>query len=304
MTTIHGVTHSPVTRPLPAGACDCHTHVFGPAGRYPWWEGRAYTPPDASIAQLSALHRHLGMERVVIVHPSPYGTDNRVTLDAIAAIGPGARGVAVVSPSITDAELVALDRGGMRGARVNLQTAGVSDPAAAWTAIDATVRRIAPLGWHLQAFTSLPVIAAIEQRLGNLPIPLVIDHFGGLAAANGLAQPGFDALLRLVGAGRAYVKLSAAYRASAMTDAADLAPFAGALIAANPQRMLWGTDWPHPGSGHHRGGTGPSDVEPFQPIDDGAALERLRTWCRTPSDFEAILSANPARLYGFDRVAA
>ncbi|MBV1694445.1 MAG: amidohydrolase family protein [Hyphomicrobiales bacterium] len=304
MTTIHGVTHSAVSRTLPAGACDCHTHVFGPASRYPWWEGRAYTPPDASVADLSALHRHLGIARVVIVHPSPYGTDNRITLDAIAVIGAGARGVAVISPSISDADLAALDRGGMRGARVNLQTAGVSDPAAAWAAIDATVRRIAPLGWHLQAFTSLPVIAALEQRLSQLPIPLVIDHFGGLDAAKGPAQPGFDALLRLVGSGRAYVKLSAAYRASAKPDAADLAPFAKALIAANPDRMLWGTDWPHPGGGHHSGSATREAIEPFQPIDDGAALERFTGWCETPAELTAILSANPARLYGFDRADA
>jgi predicted TIM-barrel fold metal-dependent hydrolase len=299
MTTIHGVTHTRPAFAPPPGACDCHTHVFGPASAYPYWAGRAYTPPDASIADLQTLHRHLGLSRVVIVHPSPYGTDNSVSLDAVAAIGAGARGVAVVRPDISTAELSALDRGGMRGARVNLATAGIFDPAKAWTSIETTAWRIAPFGWHLQTFTDLTVIDALADRLAALPVPLVVDHFGGLRAERGLHQNGFAALLRLVQAGNTYVKLSAAYRSSLRSDAADLEPFARALIDANPERMLWGTDWPHPGGGHHHGAA-TQQIEPFQSIDDGAALDRLAGWCRSRAQLDAILAQNPSRLYRFD----
>ena len=300
MTTLLGVTHTrPAVKP-PPGSCDCHTHVFGPALRFPYAAARAYTPPDASLDDLATLHRHLGIDRVVIVHPSPYGTDNRVSVDAIAGLGLArARGVAVIDPSIAEKDLRALNAAGMRGARVNLETAGVSDPQAAWNALSATARRIAPLGWHLQTFARLDVIAALGARLEHLPVPLVIDHFGRPMAAQGIAQPGFDVLRRLVGSGTAYVKLSASYRISSLTDHADAAPLAEVLIAENPERILWGTDWPHPGGGV-RDPTMRNAIEPFLPIDDGAALDRLTRWAGSPDVLRRILVENPARLYRFD----
>lgn len=186
----------------------------------------------------------------------------------------------------------------MCGARVNLETAGVFDPVRAWAAISETAQRIAPFGWHLQTFASLPVIAALAPQLAGLPVPVVIDHFGRVNAAAGLQQSGFDALRRLVGSGRAYVKLSAAYRISEELEHADAAPIARALIADNPERMLWGTDWPHPG-GSRRSADMRDVVEPFLPIDDGAALNRLRTWAGADDVLHRILVDNPARLYGF-----
>jgi predicted TIM-barrel fold metal-dependent hydrolase len=186
----------------------------------------------------------------------------------------------------------------MRGARVNLETAGVFDPARAWSEISTTADLIAPHGWHLQTFARLSVIAALAEQLMTLPVPLVIDHFGRPDAARGLMQPGFDALRRLVGSGRGYVKLSAAYRISAQTDCADAAMIARALIAENPQRILWGTDWPHPG-GAKRGAEHRDAIEPFFMVDDGAALNRLEAWAGCTDTLRRILVENPARLYGF-----
>lgn len=300
MATLLGVTHTTPIAKAPTGSCDCHTHVFGPVSRFPYADRRTYTPADASIADLDALHRHLGIERVVIVHPSPYGTDNRVSVDAIAQLGLSrARGVAVIDPGIGDAELRALDAAGMRGARVNLETAGVADPAQAWTAIEATATRIAPLGWHLQVFARLGVLAALGSKLAALPVAVVVDHFGRADAALGTRQPGFDVLRRLVGSGKAYVKLSASYRISTCADDADATPLARALISDNPERVLWGTDWPHPG-GAPRGPDNRDEIEPFMPIDDGAALNRLGHWTGSVERLTGILVENPARLYQFD----
>lgn len=297
--TIHGVTHTRPSFAMPAGATDCHVHVFGPGDTYPWSPTRVYTPGDASIESLEAHQKALGLSRVVIVHPSPYGTDNSCTIDAIARLGHKARGVAVIDPAtITDDELTALHKGGMRGARANLSTAGVVDPNAAWKTLSAIRDRIKPLGWHLQTFTNLSVIDALADRLPTLGVTLVVDHIGGAKAALGPKQPGFDVLLKLVGEGKSYVKLSGAYRVSTAPDFADVAPLARALIAANPDRMLWGSDWPHPG-GANRTGALLAEIEPYHAIDDGAALDRLHGWADGVALAKRILVDNPARLYGY-----
>lgn len=300
MATLLGVSHSKPSLKAPTGSCDCHTHVFGPVARFPYSAQRTYTPGDASIEALDALHRHLGIDRVVIVHPSPYGADNRVSIDAIARFGTKrARGVAVIDPGIGEPELRALDAAGVCGARVNLETAGVADPANAWGRIEATAARIAPHGWHLQIFARLGVIAALGDKLATLPVQLVIDHFGRPDTALGIEQPGFAVLRRLVGSGKTYVKLSASYRISNYPDHADATPIAQALIADNPERILWGTDWPHPG-GATRAPDKRDEIEPFLPIDDGAALDRLVHWAGTGERLQRILVENPARLYRFD----
>jgi predicted TIM-barrel fold metal-dependent hydrolase len=296
---ILGVNHTAVDFAVPAGACDCHTHVFGPGTTFPYWHGRVYTPGDASISDLNALHRALTIDRVVIVHPSPYGPDNACSADAIAGMAPRARGVAVIDPAvITDAELTALHQAGFRGARANLQTAGVSDPAAAWATLQTTAARVAPLGWHLQTYTNLATIAALADRLQTLPVPLVVDHFGHATAALGVKQLGFAELVALVGSGKSYVKISGSYRISNDAARADVPAFARALIDANSERVLWGTDWPHPGGGV-RGTLAREQIEPFIPEDDGAALNRLNQWTRNRTELTRILVDNPARLYGF-----
>jgi predicted TIM-barrel fold metal-dependent hydrolase len=299
MTRLLGVDHSVVTDRPPAGSCDCHTHVFGPAHRFPYAAGRAYTPPDASIAALIALHAHLGIDRVVIVHPSPYGADNRCSVDAIQQIGLNrARGIAVIDAATTTADLYALDAAGMRGARLNLATVGIVDPTQAWPLLAATARQVAALGWHVQVFASLSLIATLADKLAELPTPVVIDHFGRPDAALGVHQPGFVALRRLVAGGEAYVKLSASYRISRAADHTDAAVFARTLIADNPDRMLWGTDWPHPG-GSQRSAELLSLPEPLLQIDDGAALNRLSAWAGSADQRRRILVDNPSRLYGF-----
>lgn len=243
------------------------------------------------------MQRALRLERVVVVQPSPYGTDNACTVDALRRLGDRARGVAVVDGETGDAALRELHAAGVRGVRVNLETAGVDDPAIARARLEVAAARVAPLGWHVQTYTNLAVLAALHDALLALPATLVVDHFGRARAAAGVGQPGFDALLSLVRHGNAYVKLSAAYRVSERADWADVAPLARALIEANPDRMLWGSDWPHPGGSG--GPRRPDVVEPFWPVDDGLALNRLRQWTSSPAQLHRILVENPRRLYGF-----
>jgi predicted TIM-barrel fold metal-dependent hydrolase len=298
MRTIHGVTHSPPDFAVPPGACDCHTHVFGPGERYPYSPQRVYTPGDASIEDLLALQHALHLDRVVIVHPSPYGADNRCSLDATAKLGARARAVAVIDATTSERELREMHQAGVRGVRVNLETGGVHDPDQAGALLERAAARVAPLGWHVQTYTSLPVLAPLAGLIARLPTPVVIDHFGRAPAALGTAQPGFAALLDLVASGKAYVKLSAPHRVNADPDDAATAALARALIAANPERMLWGSDWPHPG-GQRGGPAHIAQIEPFTPVDDGRALNRFARWAGSAAMIQRILVDNPARLYDF-----
>ncbi|HEY8872684.1 MAG TPA: ROK family protein [Stellaceae bacterium] len=283
---------------VPAGACDCHVHVFGRAARFPFAERRGYTPPPASAAQLLALQEALHLSRVVIVQPSVYGSDNSCTLDGMRRLGPRARGVAVIDEATSNAALEAMHRAGIRGVRVNLATAGESDPAQARRNLAAAVARVAPLGWHVQVYTELSVIAVLKDEVARLGVPIVFDHFGGAEATGGTGQRGFAALLALIKAGHAYVKVSAAYRSSDKAPAYDdVAPLAEALIAANPDRILWGTDWPHPHAAAP--GAAPGAIAPSYDIDDGLALNQLRLWAPNAAIRRKILVGNPARLYDF-----
>jgi predicted TIM-barrel fold metal-dependent hydrolase len=296
--TLLGVTHSTPAFDMPSGACDCHVHVFGPIARYPFAAERMFTPGPASVEDLVALQRTLGLERVVIVQPSPYGTDNACMLDAVQRLGARARAVAVIDAATSDAALKDMDRAGVRGVRLNLETFGGHDPAVAGETLRATASRVAPLGWHVQIFTNLAVIDPLREAIQSLPVPLVVDHFGRKDAAQGISQPGFATLVSLVKSGRIYVKLSAPHRMSAQPDYADAAAIARALIDANPERMLWGSDWPHTG-GRPGVPRRPEVIEPFRPEDDGAALNRLQSWTSGTAQLRKILVENPARLYGF-----
>jgi len=299
--TLLGVTHAAIDFAVPKGACDCHTHVFGPNVLFPFDPARKYTPGEASGVELIALHRALGVDRVVIVHPSPYGSDNRATLAGMRTYGPNARGVAVIDAKTTDAQLQAMHAAGIRGARVNLETGGVNDPSAAAKGLKDTAARVAPLGWHVQAYTNLNLIAALRDVMAGLPVPLVIDHFGRAQARLGLQQPGFADLLALAASGKVWVKLSAPHRLGDTPDDEATAAIARALLDANPERMVWGTDWPHPGS-RPRAPEQAHEIEPFTGNDDGAALNRLARWCRTPELIRKVLVDNPARLYDFPAV--
>ena len=290
---------TPVSFDVPAGACDCHVHVFGDPQRFPFTSTRTYTPEPASLDEMRRLHRALHIDRVVVVQPSVYGTDNSCTLDAIKQFGSRARGVAVIDETTSRLALDNMHRGGIRGIRLNLETAGITDPSGARRRVRAAREFLRGRTWHLQINTRLSIVEAIRDDLATAQVPVVIDHFGGARAALGTGQPGFQALVDLVRSGRAYVKISAAYRASSRApDYADAAPLAGALVAANPRRIVWGTDWPHPDSTPVPGRTS-TDVAPLLQIDDGRLLNQLRSWAPDAGQRELILVENPARLYGF-----
>ena len=289
---------TPVTFDVPAGACDCHTHIIGDPAAFPFFAGRTYTPETALPEEMTALHRRLQMERVVILTPSVYGTDNAATLYGMKARGPAARGVAVIDEKTPERELGDLARAGVRGIRLNLATGGVNDPAVARQRFTAAAERVKRRNWHVQFYTTLDVIVALKDAFAASPVPLVFDHFAGAPAALGVAQPGFADVLDLVKRGTTYVKISGAYRISkAAPDYADAAPLARALIAANPERILWGTDWPH--TAPTPPGKQPTDVTPLSPIDDGRLLNQLALWAPDAAVREKILVTNPARLYGF-----
>ena len=238
-------------------------HVF--ESRFPLDSQARYRPADATVAELRAHLRALGLERVVIVQPSPYGTDNACTLAALAALGPMSRAVAVIGE---DADLEALHRAGVRGARVNLETGGDRDIGK----IRRTAQRVARLGWHVQVFAKIDLLRDVE-----IDVPLVIDHFG-LAAS---AAP----LLALMKDRDVWVKISAPHRLGV-----DPEPIIAALARAHPERLLWGSDWPHV----PRGRRSPERVEPYEKVDDAAALALIPANVR-----EKILVENPARLYDF-----
>lgn len=302
--TVLDVTHSPVRAAIPHGTCDCHVHIFGPFDRYPLAANRVFMPSPASVSDLLALHKALGIDRTVVIQASPQGTDNRRTIDALDSLnaaGHAARGVAVLAPDVGAPELRELHAAGVRGARVNLQSYGQHDPKAARQAFAHTARLVADLGWHVQLYTNLLVIAAMADMLAQCPTPVVIDHFALASAVAGTGQAGFKKLLEIVAAGNVYVKLSAPYRLTMWEDgrppeaARDIAR---ALIDTRLDRMLWGTDWPH---------TGPwpgkprslNESEPFHPIDDGQQLSAFRSWV-DETEAQAILVDNSARLYGFN----
>lgn len=267
---------TPPRHRAPAGSCDCHFHVFGPYDRFPLDAGRPYTPPEASVEHYADTAAVLGLERRVIVTASVSGTDNAVTMDAVGRLGRARSRAIVVVDDASDLE--ALAAGGAVGVRFN----AVSGNGASLDALEALARRIAPLGWHVQVFThDLPALA---DRLAALPVPVVLDHMGGAQAAEGPDGPAMRALLRLLEGGNAWVKLSG-YR-SAPAPYAGVDALAKRLLAAAPERCVWGTDWPHTG---FRTET--------EMLDDGTLLDWMHEW--TGGAWERVLVDNPARLYGF-----
>jgi predicted TIM-barrel fold metal-dependent hydrolase len=290
---------TPVNFDVPAGACDCHTHIHADPEKYPFFAGRVYTPELASPEEMTALHKALHIERVVIVTPSVYGPDNSATLFGMKARGPTARGVAVIDDKTPESDLDAMQQAGFRGIRLNLATGGINDPNVGRSRFQTAVERMKTRGWHIQLYTNLPMVTAIKDLVTTSPVPVVFDHFGGAQADLGLEQPGFADLVELVKSGKAYVKISGAYRASKRApDYLDVVPLARALIAANPTRIVWGTDWPHPDSVTPPGRK-VTDVTPLYQIDDGQLLNQLPVWAPDETVRKTILVDNPARLYGF-----
>jgi len=268
----------------PPLACDAHCHVFGPAARFPYADDRSYTPPDAPKEALSALHRHLGLERAVIVQASCHGSDNRAMLDAIAASRGRTMGVAIVDDA-EEATLAALHAGGVRGVRFNFvkHLGGMPD----LDLFHAVVERIVPLGWHLVVHMDAVDIVELAPLLRALPVPFVVDHMGRVKAAGGLDQAPFKALLELARLETCWIKVCGSERVSSLGPPfTDAIPFARALVDAAPDRVLWGTDWPHPNVGR------------YMP-NDGDLVDLLPLIAADPGKRQKLLVDNPARLYGF-----
>jgi predicted TIM-barrel fold metal-dependent hydrolase len=290
---------TPVSFDVPAGACDCHTHIHGDPEKFPFFTGRVYTPEMALPEEMAALHKALHMQRVVIVTPSVYGTDNSATLYGMKARGADARGVVVIGDKTPESELDAMGRAGVCGIRLNLRTGGTDDPALGRQRFQSAVERMKSRNWHVQMYTNLAMISAIKDLVAASPVPIVFDHFGGARAELGPQQPGFIELVELVRSGKSYVKISGAYRVSKLApDYTDVVPLAKALIAANPERIVWGTDWPHPDSVTPPGRKA-TDVNPLFQVDDGRLLNQLPVWASDPEIRKKILVDNPARLYAF-----
>ena len=267
----------------PPNAWDCHAHIFGPVEQYPLIPGRTYTPPQASIQAYQRMLSALGLDRAVIVQPSVYGTDNRCTYDAVAASGGRWRGIAVVDASTNMHALQRLHDAGFRGVRINLLFKG----GLAMDSLEQVARLIAPLGWHVQLLVDGRDLAELAPRLRRLPVPFVIDHMGHMPAQLGLAHPGFAVLLALAREGNCWVKLSGPYRISAKPyPYEDAAPIARALVAAAPERMVWGSDWPHP------------SFQGAMPVD-ATLLDLLASWVPESRTRQRILTTNPAELYDF-----
>jgi predicted TIM-barrel fold metal-dependent hydrolase len=268
----------------PPGTTDCHMHIFGPASRFPYAEGRDYTPTDCPMPLYKAMCAAVGIERTVVVHPSVYGFDNRCSEQAVRELGANGRGVAVLAPDVSGAELRRLHEIGFRGTRFNMVSSGGTPREA----LEGMAAKVAEFGWRIQVFTRADDIAAMERRYAALPVEVVFDHLGGADPARGVEQPGFQALLRLLEAGRAWVKVSGAYRVDpGGAPWSRAAPFAKALIAAAPERVVWGTDWPHP---HLQGRPMPND---------GDLMDAVAAWAPDAAVRRKILVDNPAKLYGF-----
>ena len=276
---------------VPELATDCHAHVIGPASLYPFVADRTYTPPDALLPDYLTVIQTLGFRRIVLVQPSMHGTDNSVMLEALnVARTRGIDGFAIagIAPDCRDNELILLHENGVRGIRLNMIYRG-GDAAN----IDSTARlaaRLRDLNWCLELLVDVSLLGRELLSFDKLGVPLVVDHLGHMPARNGPDDPGFQALLELIRRGNTYVKLSGAYRLAEGPDfpADEVATLARALVEAGPERMLWGTDWPH-------------TMCRIPMPNDGALLDLLGEWVPDSATRNKILVDNPAALYGFTR---
>jgi 2-pyrone-4,6-dicarboxylate lactonase len=268
---------------LPPGACDCHAHAFGPRDRYPLIPHPGYVPAAVTFDDYLHLLHAIGVSRAVLVQPSPYGPDHSALLDALRSRRFPLRGVALYDDALTDRQLEELHYYGVQGARLHILP---DNAAAVFASLARTAARVRPFGWHLQFYVNVGQHPDLDRLLRPLPVPVVIDHFGLVPAAGGTASRGGQTLLRLARSDRCWFKLSAPYRISQQPpDFADVTPLARALLAAAPDRCVWGTDWPHPNAA-------------FIP-NDGDLVDLLAAWIPDEALRTRVLVDNPARLYGF-----
>jgi 2-pyrone-4,6-dicarboxylate lactonase len=277
--------HSPNRVRLPEGACDAHCHVFGPAARFPFSDSRTYTPPDAGIDDFEALQERLGLSRAVFVQASCHGTDNRAMVDALERGEGRYAGVAMIDDTFDEQSIAQLHDAGVRGTRFNFvaHLGGAPDMDRFWTIVD----RVVPFGWHIVLHFDSKDIPRYASMLDRMPCPYVIDHMGRVATDAGIDQEPFRALLELLNDDRAWVKVSGAERLTSdgTPPYDDVVPFARALIEAAPDRILWGTDWPHPNVRHMP--------------DDGDLVDLLASYAPDADLLHRILVRNPESLYDF-----
>ena len=272
-------THAPAWR-LPEGSCDCHFHVFESADLYPLAQPRSYTPTLAPMAAYQHMLSVLGITRAILVHPSVYGRDHRSFEDALQSHSGWLRGVAVVYADTPEQDIARWDALGARGTRCNALFAG----GTALAHMREIAARVREFDWHLQLLIDVDAEPQAVERVADLGLPVVVDHFGHVAAGRALSSPGFVNLCALVREGRAWVKLSGAYRITAERGRyAGVAPLVEALLAANPQQLVWGSDWPHPA------------VAAPMP-DDTDLVDTLLHWL-PESMWRQVLVDNPQRLY-------
>jgi predicted TIM-barrel fold metal-dependent hydrolase len=274
---------------LPPHACDTHAHIMGPKARYAYSPARVYTPPDCLLPDYLKMLATLGVERAVLVQPSAYGTDNTVMLEAMKAAGNRFRGVAVVAENISDSELKNFDAAGVRGVRVNIVDVKDRKPGTLpMDSLKQLARRVAPLGWHMEFLMHADEFPDLDRAFADFPVDIVLGHLGYMKTDKGLGNAGFRALLNLMKAGRAWVKLTGPSRITTTGGLpyADVLPYARALLETNPERAIWGTDWPH------------VIIKTPMP-NDGDLADLLSDWIPDARLREQVLVKNPERLYGF-----
>ena len=268
---------------VPPNATDCHHHIYD--ARFPASPSATLRPPDASVDDYRQLQKRLGLTRNVVVQPSTYGTDNRLLVEAVTAFGATARGIAMLDATVGPAELERLHAAGIRGVRFGTRLPG----GASMDDMEPVARRIAALGWHIQLVSEGEKIVELQDVLKRLPVPVVFDHMGHLPEPAGPDHPAFRVVADLIEKHGAWVKLTGAYILSKVGPPtyADRGRLARAYVDLAPERLVWGSDWPHP--------TSPADAKP----DDAVLLDRLADWAPDPKVQARILVDNPARLYGF-----
>ena len=289
----HSVGLNRPQRPLPPGACDSHMHIFDP--RFAPSAHWPRTPPVAPVAAYRQLQARSGTTRTVVVTPSTYGTDNACTLDALDQLGDAARGVAVVGEYVSADELAHLAARRVRGLRVNFvspQSWGTTTPDMLATLARKVAEHPACTGWHVQIFAHPEQLIVLAPQLRTLPVPLVIDHLGRIDPAEGPAAQAYGVMRGLLDGGNTWVKLSGAYMRSTVhgPSYADTLPLGQALVQAAPDRLVWGSDWPH-------------TTETPGTVNDADLVDLLQAWTASDAAMDRILVDNPARLYGFDTAA-
>jgi len=290
------LSHSAPDFPVPAGACDCHVHVFGDPSRFPLDAARRYTPEMATDDQLRRHLELLRLDRVVLVQPSPYGTDNACMLETMASLGERARGVAVLPAGVDDTLVTALHASGMRGLRYNLCSSDYGDTANVKALLRSAAQQLGRHGWHIQLYQTLDLIPALYEDLRNLSVPVVLDHFGGGLYAESENDVRLQQLLELMSSGRVYVKLSAPYLGPEQGPAIPFGRLVQLFLQAGPERVLWASNWPHP-KAPAGGPRSPEGIEPLHQADDGAALNKIAELASREGVLDKLLVANPDRLY-------